>query len=285
MILEKLRNQSGFTGSEKSIADYILSHAEEVQQFTAEELARETLTSKSSVIRLCKKLGTTGYQELKKLIFAENALANKALDPALLFALDNKSKYSDYMKTLDFLYESVISKMHEQLDHNVIKRVTNQLNQMDRIDFYSSGLGYAIGEATAHKFGTIGIESSAFTSINEAFWVTNKNNVKVAAIVISLSGRNPSIINIAKSLKRYGIYVVGIAGAASKEMKQHCDEVVLMVEGNIPAGIEHSAIGISTNYIFDLIYMGLLVKRYDKQKDLYLKMKRNFEGVTDAEIT
>ncbi len=277
MIMEKMHNQSGFTESEKSIANYILNHMEEVQQLTAQELAKETLTSKSSIVRLCQKLGITGYQELKKLIFAETTMENRIAKKQELFTLDHTSKYSDYVKTLDWLYESVIDKMHEQLNHNVVKRITNQLNQMERIDFYSSGLGHFIGEATAHKYSTLGIESTAFSSINEVFWMTNKNNNKTAAFVISLSGKNPSIIQTAKILKRYGIYVIGIVGSSTKEMKQYCNEVVPMIEGRVPSGTEHTALALSANYIFDLLFIGLLAKRYDKQVELYKKINYDFE--------
>ena len=70
MILEKLREKTAFTENEKAIADYILDHLDDFQNLTSEALAKDTLTSKSSVVRLCKKMGTTGYQELKKLVFA-----------------------------------------------------------------------------------------------------------------------------------------------------------------------------------------------------------------------
>jgi len=277
MIIEKLSNQSDFTESEKCIADYILNHMEEVQQLTAESLARETLTSKSSIVRLSKKLGIEGYQELKKLLFAEFTTQSKIAKDHEPFTLDHKSKYSDYIMTLDWLYEGVIEKMREQLNHNVIIRIINHLNQMERIDFYSSGLGYAIGEATAHKYSTMGIESTAFTTINEVYWMTNKNNNKTAAFVISLSGKNPSIIQIAKTLKKYGIYVVGIAGSSTKEMQQYCDEVISMVKGEELSGMAHSALVLSANYIFDLLFIGLFAKRYDKQVELYKKINFDFE--------
>ncbi|MBA4686281.1 MAG: MurR/RpiR family transcriptional regulator [Candidatus Galacturonibacter soehngenii] len=277
MIIEKLQDKSGFTESEKCIADYILKNKNQVQQLTAKELAKETLTSKSSIVRFCKKLGVSGFQELKKHIYTEIVLEVKETKNHKLLMIDNKSTYSDYLQSVDFLYQFVVNRMHGQLNHNVMKRIMNRLNKMERIDFYSSGLGHSIGEATAHKYSALGIESMAYSSINEAFWVTNKNNQKTAAFVISLSGKNPSVIHIAKSLKRYGIYVIGIAGHSSKEMKEHCDEVVPMIEGKIPTGMEHMAIVLSLNYIFDLIFTSLYGKRYDRQIELYKKVNQVFD--------
>ncbi|KAB1435983.1 MurR/RpiR family transcriptional regulator [Candidatus Galacturonibacter soehngenii] len=277
MIIEKLQDKSSFTESEKCIADYILKNKNQVQQLTAKELAKETLTSKSSIVRFCKKLGVSGFQELKKHIYTEIVLEVKETKNHKLLMIDNKSTYSDYLQSVDFLYQFVVNRMHGQLNHNVMKRIMNRLNKMERIDFYSSGLGHSIGEATAHKYSALGIESMAYSSINEAFWVTNKNNQKTAAFVISLSGKNPSVIHIAKSLKRYGIYVIGIAGHSSKEMKEHCDEVVPMIEGKIPTGMEHMAIVLSSNYILDLIFTSLYAQRYDRQIELYKKVNQVFD--------
>lgn len=277
MIIEKLQDKTGFTDSEKLIADYVLNHLEEVQRLTATQLAKETLTSKSSIIRFCKKLGLTGYQELKIRTFSEISMQGRMMQQNDYLILNEKSKYSDYVQNLNFLYADVLAKMQEQLNHNSIKRILNKLKHMERIDFYSFGLGHSIGAATAHRYGGLGIESNAYSSINEGFLLTNKNNNKTAAFVITLSGKNPSIIHISKELKKYGIYVVGIVGTPSKELEQNCDEMISMALGKFFIGAQHMAIVLSTNYILDLFYMGLLANRYEKQKTLIQKITSDLE--------
>lgn len=272
MILEKLREKTAFTENEKAIADYILDHLDDFQNLTSEALAKDTLTSKSSVVRLCKKMGTTGYQELKKLVFADVALEKSQMNSENQPSLSSHSRYFEYMQSLDLLYENMITRMHEQLDHNAVKRVINRMNSMEKIDFYSSGLGNSIAEAVAHRYSTLGIGSAAYTSINEVFLATNPSNHKTAAFVISFSGHNPSVIRNAKILKGCGVYVIGVSGHTSSELKQYCDEIITIAGGVVLPGTEHPAMVFATNYIFDLIYMGLLVKRYDRQ----LEIQKNF---------
>jgi DNA-binding MurR/RpiR family transcriptional regulator len=276
MILEKLRSKADFTENEKAIADYILSNLEDFQNLTSEALAKATLTSKSSVIRFCRKMGTTGYQELKRLVFADVTLENRQDGNVNLPLLSSNSRYFEYMQSLDLSYERLIARMHEQLDHNAVKRVINRLNSMDKIEFYSSGLGNSIAEAVAHRYSTLGIGSTAYSSINEVFLATNASNHKSAAFVISFSGQNPSAIRNAKVLKRYGVHVIGVAGNSSHELKQYCDELIMIPGGEVIPGTEHPAIAFSTNYIFDLIYMGLLVKRYDRQLEIQKSFRYDF---------
>lgn len=65
MLLEKLREEKLFTSHEKTVADYILEHPRQVPSMSAEELADASYTSKATIVRLCQKLGLTGYQEFK----------------------------------------------------------------------------------------------------------------------------------------------------------------------------------------------------------------------------
>ena len=59
--------------SEKEMIQYIKSHKQEVINMTINELAKILLSSKSSVLRLAKKLGFTGYSELKYALKKRNS--------------------------------------------------------------------------------------------------------------------------------------------------------------------------------------------------------------------
>src|SRR5919107_5464703 len=54
-----------FSRSQKDVAQYIVDHLDEVAFQTAEELARRTNTSSSTVVRFFQALGFEGYPELQ----------------------------------------------------------------------------------------------------------------------------------------------------------------------------------------------------------------------------
>jgi DNA-binding MurR/RpiR family transcriptional regulator len=54
-----------FRPSERSIAEFILAHQEEVIRMSISELARDADVGESTVIRFCRAAGFGGYQELK----------------------------------------------------------------------------------------------------------------------------------------------------------------------------------------------------------------------------
>ena len=64
-ILEILQVKTGFTDTEIKIADYVLEHCCQVSGMSANALARETFSSTASVIRMCRKMGFSGYREFQ----------------------------------------------------------------------------------------------------------------------------------------------------------------------------------------------------------------------------
>lgn len=70
-IIRQLEDQNGFSHNEKEIARYILEKKDRILSRSAAELARDTYTSPAAIIRLCKRIGLSGYQEFKIRFSAE----------------------------------------------------------------------------------------------------------------------------------------------------------------------------------------------------------------------
>ena len=64
-LLETLRAKVGFTSTEMKIADYVLEHRYQAVDMSANALARETFSSTASVIRMCRKIGLSGYRKFQ----------------------------------------------------------------------------------------------------------------------------------------------------------------------------------------------------------------------------
>ena len=65
-VLDQLRESlSDFSRNERHVADYILSNPQEMRSLSGEALAAICGVSRSTVLRLCQKLGYQGYAEFK----------------------------------------------------------------------------------------------------------------------------------------------------------------------------------------------------------------------------
>ena len=61
----RLLEAEGFSKTEKEIAEYITKNHREIVNMSIQELANNTYTSTTTIIRFCKKLGFNGYREFK----------------------------------------------------------------------------------------------------------------------------------------------------------------------------------------------------------------------------
>lgn len=62
-LINKLKNKVGFTERESQIADYILENSENIFYMTSRELASQTYTSATVIIRFSQKIGYQGFND------------------------------------------------------------------------------------------------------------------------------------------------------------------------------------------------------------------------------
>ena len=133
MLLVQLKEMKNFTNHEKDVANYILTHKDEIPDISAGELAEASLTSKATVVRLSQKLGLSGYQELKLKLIAEvnqnerigQILANEPITP--------QSSYSDIIHTIPGLYDKAVPNTRLTLNKTDMLRINHFLQEAECI--------------------------------------------------------------------------------------------------------------------------------------------------------
>lgn len=88
---------------EKDVARYILSHMDQIPDMSASQLAKASLTSKATVVRLGQKLGLSGYQEFKLKLVAEinqDRRSASFLQKSRLQKTVHMGYYSDFAESL-----------------------------------------------------------------------------------------------------------------------------------------------------------------------------------------
>ena len=272
MILEQLKDKSHFTHQEQAVAAYILDNLETIPKMSVEQLAKESFTSKATVIRLCKKLELEGYQELKFKLISEmvetirvNQLLNK--EP-----ITEQSSYHDIVATLPILYDKAITDTKLCMNKNVMLRIANRISQAERLDIYGSGISYILAQSAAFKFATLGMECTAYESVNAHYLMAWKKK-KSVSFVITFTGSNPGMISTAKYLKKTtNTYVVGIVGKHNHEIKKWCDEIVDIPSRDSLLSLKVVTSFTATTYVLDIFFSLFLSQTYEEHVKSSLEM-------------
>ena len=272
MILENLSRMESFTHQEKAAARYILDHVELIQKMSAEELAKASFTSKATVARLCKKLGMEGYQELKLKLVSEMVENIRVYQLLSKEPITEKSSYSDIIATLPKLYDKAITDTRLCMDKNVMLRIANRIRQTERLDIYGSGISYILAQSAAFKFSTLGMECTAYESVNAHYLMARKKK-KSVSFVITFTGANLDMIGVARYLKEVtGSYVVGIVGRHNDEIRKWCDEIVEIPSRDSLLSLKVVTSFTATTYVLDIFFSLFLSQTYEEHVKSSLEM-------------
>ena len=258
MLLEKLKEQANFTNHEKEVAGYILKHMDKIPGMSSTELAQASFTSKATVVRLSQKLGLTGYQEFRLKLVEEINQKNRLSKMLEGEPITDKSSYSDIIHTLPVIYDKAVTNTRLSLDKNTIIRINNFLKRAECIDIYGTGISYILAQSAVFKFATLGIECSAYESIN-AHYLAARSNKKTIAFLISFTGANRTVIQMARYLREAtNNYVVGIMGPHNQVIRKWCHEVVEIPNRDSLLSLDVITSFSATTYILDIFFFFLL---------------------------
>lgn len=272
MLLEKLEEQTNFTNHEKDVACYILENMDKVPGMSSSELAQASFTSKATVVRLSQKLGLAGYRELKLKLVEEINQKNRICQMLANEPITDKSSYSDIINILPVLYDKAVTNTRLFLNKNTMNRINNFLQSSECIDIYGTGISYILAQSAAFKFATLGVECSAYESINGHYLAARKNK-KTIAFLISFTGANRMVIRMARYLREAtNNHVVGIVGPHNDAIRQWCHEIVEIPNRDSLLSLDVITSFSATTYVLDIFFSLLLSRRYEEHAKSSMEM-------------
>lgn len=103
-VIERLHAKENFTRSEAELADFILQNADATVNMGISDLASAAGKSNGTIIRLCRKVGSTGWREFKLDLVAsiERARRNmRDIDPNKPF--EGETSTASVMRSISVL--------------------------------------------------------------------------------------------------------------------------------------------------------------------------------------
>ena len=253
--------------SEKKIASYILYNPSAVLTMTAAELGDASSTSSSAVIRLCKSLNLSGFQELKMRILGDlNSL--------------HDASYSDIKKndTIKSIIQSLrnnaiksIDETLQFLNEETLKICVNLIDKAGTILIYGMGASFLAAKDAQQKF--IRVNKSCYamedTHLN-ATMIANldKNDLVIG---ISTSGETRETIKLIELASLRDINTIGITKYGKSTLGK-LSKYNLYTPSSIETPFRSAATAsrMSQLYIIDVLFMCYATSKYDSTIN-YLK--------------
>lgn len=199
-----------FSTTERGMCSYILKNREKVASMGILDFAKESLSSKSSVIRFCQKIGFTGYTEMRNFIKWDDGEIREDTnysffeqvksDTEMLIGSLNSSKWLP-------IYESIFK------SRRVLMIATGVTQQNQALEFQRMLMlsGKDSGLIPGNK------NSSEFQRMIETL------NEDDFLIILSLSGENKSLEEVVQKIKQRQSKTLSITNYHSNWLSKNCD--------------------------------------------------------------
>lgn len=203
---------SSLTGNELNILKFVYGHPEEILHMSIQELARQVSYSSATILRFCKKLGYSGFAELKYALHAE--LRRDSAPPASYSEQTFSTQMllstmrSDVESTSKLLLEEQLSQTFRYFDSNCPIYMWSPGGITSILAEYFEKLLLSIGRQNVYRMESQKMCEHILRS-------TRRDSL---LIVISTTGIFPPTLHLAKIAKINNIPVISISPYANNEL-------------------------------------------------------------------
>lgn len=198
---------NSLTLNELEVLRFVDYHKKELQDMTIYDLSEATFSSTATIIRLCKKIGLSGFSELK--YFVKTQVLNVEEQDA------------------DKSYESILSskmallgKLDRYLDKQKVLKVVEKLKSDMRVHFFAKGMTCTVVEYFSKLLLTKNRKNFIYTDTHIAYLSADNMDENDLLILCSASGNTHQVVRMAHIAKSRNAFIVAITEKASNQLSK-----------------------------------------------------------------
>lgn len=252
-VLDKLESICNLTTIEKEIVKYILENKHQIINLNISDLANVTDTSNATIIRLCHKLGMSGYKEFKiEFVKDLERRRKEKLNIDMSYPFKHKQSSQEIMKTIVELSKESLDSCYESISSRELEKVAEWIINARNTYIYGVGDSLISGISFSNRLMKIGKNTIIANQYGDYLAYTYQIAKNDVALFISYSGNFVVDKKHLKMMKRAGCKLVLISSNANLN---DFDITLLFpnreaVEGKIATYYSQTCI----NYILNCLY-------------------------------
>ena len=262
-LLKVLQDRKRFSITEQSVIDYALAHPEEISGLSARQLGERAFTSSAAVIRLCQKLGLSGYAEFR-VRFASEVVRDLAEGRTLDKSITNKDTIRSIMDKVARIEADALEETRSGVDPAIIMRTTFLLEHAEHIDFYAQDNNIMLAQFASYCFMHAQKYSTVHTMTNIQYLQSLSTPATHVAFIISRTGENRQLIEMARNLRKQKNSIILLTSVEKSTLTGLADEVI-----NVASADNFNELGsvvflVGAKYILEVLFGTLMAHHYQK---------------------
>ena len=284
--LNELKRMNKLTSTEQGIVNYILTNPEELEKISSRQLAELTYTSPATVVRICQKLGFSGYSEFKIKYLQEVNQTPRMDQINRTNPITSEDSLHRIVNKVAALEITAIEQTKKGIDLDQLNRVSELLNQATCIDFYAFDNNLHLAKNACSHFLYAGKQAVIHDSSNAQFMQAFASVEGHVAIIISRTGENPMLYRIANVLRERNIPLLVLTESRHSSLAKISTEHLYLYNVHRFTDMGTILFQTSVQYLFDLLFAILFSRNFEnsvKQNEMYEEINEYHQFYKEAQ--
>lgn len=205
--------------SEKVVAGYIIENPEQVVYLSVAALAEVCGVSDPTVVRMCQKLGYSGYQSLKLAMAAAVVSPTQTVHEAV-------TAEDDMQAVTEKVFQSAIYALQftrDTLDSNAMCRAAQALLKAQKIVIFGMGASGPIASDLHHKLLRLGMNATVYTDAHLQAIACSYLTEEDVVFAVSHSGSSKAVVDSANIAKSHDATVITLTSSGKSPLSKLAD--------------------------------------------------------------
>jgi RpiR family transcriptional regulator, repressor of rpiB and als operon len=250
------------TPSEARVAELMLRSGSE-EPLPLKQVAADADISEAMVVKTAKRLGYSGFRELRAALSAYKKQPNVDLHEDL-------GEHDSAEVIVQKVFRTAIQALEETLailDMDGFRRTADLIHGARQLDFYGLGGSAQIARDVAHKFLRIGVRAAVLDDTHMMAMSAALLQPTDVVIAFSHSGRTTGVLEATQIAHDKGARVIALTNYESSPLAELSDVVLCSTALGSPLTSENAAARIAQLNIMDAIFMAVAQKSYRAAED------------------
>ncbi|SDT10062.1 transcriptional regulator, RpiR family [Halopseudomonas xinjiangensis] len=260
--------------SELKVADHVLAQAAQVMHSSMADLAREVGVSEPTIVRFCRAIGCTGFQDLK-LRLAQSLAAGANFGQFSISEDDSVDELSH--KIFDTTLATLMD-VRERLDPRATEQAIEALASARRVEFYGFGASGAVASDAQHKFFRLQVSTAAYSDPHMQAMSAVTLGPEDVAVAISQTGRTKDLLHTAGLVVDSGATLISLCPSQTPLAELARVHIPIDVPEDTDIYTPLSS-RIAHLVVIDVLAMGLSMRRGPELVNHLKNVKRSLRGL------
>ncbi len=267
-ILLKMKRIKDLSPSERQVVNFILEDPARASGMGIADLARDSYTSTSTVMRVARRLELDGFSSFRRRLASD---LNEYLETTALFRPQEPIAPQDTLHDIvDKVTSNNVRAVLDVRNFNTLEvfgQVVDMMSAAKQLDFYGSGVSNLICHDAMMKALRLGIPSTAYSFYSEQAMLARTSPKDHLAIILSYTGQTEEILRVAQYLKSGCVPSVSITSHTDNALLELCTVNLFVDSFESVYRIGGMSSRLSSLHLLDILFSAYMNKNYEGLKD------------------